>query len=370
MPRKGENIYLRKDGRWEGRYIKGRKPDGKPLFGSIYGKQYGQVKRRLVLIKSEIYQERAALSVYGNGSFHDWAEFWLEVSIRPHVRPGTYAGYRRSLDKHINPAIGRLSISRITPDHIQDTVFQLQTCLASSTLSGVCRLMKAIFEAAREKGLITFSPYQNIRVPKVRNRPPRVLSRGEQRRLEQKLLETNEIEYLLGLYTGLRVGEICALRWEDIDLENCCLYVRHSVQRVPEEYGNQKTRLVLGNPKSEHSIREIPLTRFLLDMLRERRQTEGGREDDFLFSGSNGNCGDTRTMQLRLARICDELKIQGVHMHTLRHTFATRCLENNIGHEVLREVLGHSSLQITLRHYSHCTPEQIRKRLERLELAQ
>ncbi|MCH1978187.1 tyrosine-type recombinase/integrase, partial [Lawsonibacter sp. OA9] len=98
-------------------------------------------------------------------------------------------------------------------------------------------------------------------------------------------------------------------------------------------------------------------------------QEDNARSCDFLFAGMSGGYRDTRTMQLRLARICDELNIKGVHMHTLRHTFATRCLEHNIGHEVLCEVLGHSSPQITLRHYSHCTPERIRQSMERMELA-
>ena len=248
MPRKGENIYLRKDGRWEGRYIKGRRPDGKPVFGSIYGKQYGQVKKRLVLIKSEIYQDHSSLSVYGNGSFSDWAEFWLEVYVRPHIKPGTYAGYRRSLDNHINPAIGKLKISGITPEQIQDAVLRLKEQLAPSTLHGVCRLMKAVLAAACQKGLISGSPYQNIKIPKTGIRSPRVLNRKEQKRLEKSFLRRGA-GISAGALHGTSGGEICALRWEDIDLENGCLCVKHSIQRIPTEYGRRRTRLCSGQSK-------------------------------------------------------------------------------------------------------------------------
>ena len=130
MARKGENIYLRKDGRWEGRYIKGRDLNGKAKYRSIYGKRYNEVKRKLILIKSTLCQEDILPCIHGNGSFEDWAEYWLEVLTRPYVKLETYAGYRRSLNNHVYPVLGRINISDITPQHIQDLAAVLQEKLA------------------------------------------------------------------------------------------------------------------------------------------------------------------------------------------------------------------------------------------------
>lgn len=368
MSRKGENIYYRKDGRWEGRYIKGRKPDGSPKFGFVYGKQYGDVKKKLTLIKAELYQENGAVVpvIHGDGSLHDWADYWLEVIVRPHVRPETYAGYRRNLDKHIYAYLGEIDMRSIQTWHIQRMINELQGNMAATTLHGICRLLKSILNTAYDRGLLASNPYRNIRLPKARNRPPRVLTRTEQKKLEREIISNKNIEYLLCLYMGLRVGELCALRWEDIDLEENILHVRHSIQRIPKEENPHSTRLVLGVPKSEASVRDIPLPDFLSQMLSERQNAEKGKPGEFLFKGTKEEYSDPRTMQQRIGRLCKKLEISGVHMHTLRHTFATRCLEKGIRYEVLCEFLGHSSPQITLRHYAHCTPETKRMSMERL----
>lgn len=367
MARKGENIYLRKDGRWEGRYIRGRRPDGKAIFCSIYGKQYGEVKRRLILLKAQVCREPDAVRTYGGGTLREWGDFWLEVMMRPHIKQSTWEGYQRMLKNHIYPGLGDEQLSQISGERIQELVNSLQDTLAPSTLSGVCRLLKTLLQSAFSRKLMAQNPYQEIRVPKARKTVPRVLTRREQIRLEEKINDTEELEYLLCLYTGLRVGELCALKWEDIDFENESIQVRHSVQRLAAEEGEKKTKLILGTPKTETSLREIPLPGFLVTLLKEKRDAVSPGSQEFLFPGRGGGCRDPRTMQQHLGRIMQELKIPGVHMHTLRHTFATRCLEQNMGMEILSELLGHSSPQITLKHYAHCTREKKRQSMACIE---
>lgn len=315
MSKKGENIYLRKDGRWERRYIKSRDLNGKARFGSVYGKHYHEVRKKLVVIKCKQYQNNTVPIIQGSGSFEDWADYWLEILISPYIKPETCAGYRRSLNKHIYPVLGRMNIREIEPRHIQDMVLALQE------------------------------------------------------RLERNALTNNELEYLMCLYTGLRVGELCALRWQDIDLENSILHIRHSVQRIPANSGLHRTQLILGSPKSESSVRDIPIPKFLGILLREKRILENADSKDYLFKGVKGDCLDPRTMQQRISKLGKRLGINGVHMHTLRHTFATRCLEQGIPYEILCEFLGHSSPQITLRHYAHCTLESKRKNMDFLNSA-
>lgn len=367
MAKKGENIYLRKDGRWEGRYIKGRRSDGRPIFASIYGKQYRDVKRQLMIIKAKLYQTPAAAEIVGDGSLHDWTEYWLELLVRPHVKESTYAGYRRNVEKHIYPALGHMLLNELSSECIQQAANEMKKKLAPSTLQGICRLLKTALKAAEEKGLMEKSPYQGIRVPKARKRPPRVLTRTEQMRLEIKVSETRELEYLLCLYTGLRIGELCALRWENIDFENQSIRVRHSIQRVPDKTGKRKTCLIYGTPKSEDSIRDIPIPFFIASLLQEKKQSSSAADSDFLFKNTKGNYKDPRSVQIRFSQICRELELQGVHMHTLRHTYATRCLELGIRYDILCELLGHSSPQITLKYYAHCTLEDKRRNIELLD---
>lgn len=367
MARKGENIYLRKDGRWEGRYIKGRKMNGKAIFCSIYGKQYGEVKKKLILIKAQLCQETPAVKTYGDGTLREWGDFWLEAMARPHIKQSTWEGYGRILKNHIYPGLGDVKLTELSREKIQELVNRLQNTMAPSTLQGVCRLLKTLLQAAAAAKLIVQNPYWEIRTPKARKTPPRVLTKKEQILLEKKIDETQELEYLLCLYTGLRVGELCALKWEDVDFENESIQIRHSVQRVTAEGGGKKTKLVLNTPKTESSLREIPLPGFLLNCLREKSGRANPESREFLFPGRGGSCRDPRTMQQRLGRIMRELEIPGVHMHTLRHTFATRCLEQNMGIEILSELLGHSSPQITLKYYAHCTREKKRQSMANIE---
>ena len=363
MAKRGENIYLRKDGRYEGRYIKGRKADGKAVFGSVYARRYAEVKRRLVEIKSRLYGEQTALGVYGDGSLGEWGAYYLESRVKGRVKEGTYANYRRNLERHIDPLLGQVRLSKLTAAQIQQASQVLQARLKAGTVRGIMRMLRAMLASAVEEGLLRQSPYREIRLPKGSARAPRVLTRDEQKRLEGALRRGGEMEYLLCLYTGLRVGEVCGLRWEDVDLENRVLRVRRVVKRTSAGRGGRKTALTLGDPKSESSRREIPLPAFLAAMLRARRELAGGKHSatGFVFMGREGGMRDTRTVQKKLERICERVGLEGVHMHTLRHSFSTRCLEQGVGVEVLSALLGHSTPQITLKYYAHCTPEAKRE---------
>lgn len=358
MARRGENIYLRKDGRYEGRYIKGRKANGKAEFASVYGRKYGEVKRRLVEKKSQLYGEKGSVWNYGDGSVEAWGEYYLESEVKARVKVGTYENYRRDMKRHIAPLLGKEKLRELRRVQIQEAERELEGRLSGGTVRGVMRLLKAILAAAVEKGVLEQSPYREIRLPCGGKKRPRVLSVREQKKLEGEVKRSGGMEYLICLYTGLRVGEVCGLRWEDIDLEGHVLQVRHTVKRTKAEGGRRKTALRLEGPKTESGCREIPLPAFLVGLLKNARR-EGA--NGFVFKGVGGGMRDTRTMQKKLERICEKVGLEGVHMHTLRHSFSTRCLEQGVGVEVLSALLGHSTPQITLKYYAHCTPEAKRE---------
>lgn len=367
MARRGENIYHRKDGRWEGRFIIGRNQDGKPRFRSIYGKSYSEVKKNLVLLKSEhmVQARDQAVLIYGNGTLSDWMDYWLDVVEKPHIRPTTYTLYQRNINKHLRPHLGQYALRELSQIHIQTMVDSLTQALVSSTLHGVCRLLKSILNGALKNRLITESPYLDIRLPRFRQKQPRVLTKAEQLQLKHAAVESGGLEYLLCLYTGIRLGELCALRYEDINFTSNLLTVSHSVKRVNV---GRATRLIVGAPKTDSSVREIPLPVFLLKLLADRMSNANAAEDEFIFPSAKGGAAEPRTVQKRFERLAEKAGIRGAHMHTLRHTFAMRSLERGMGYKGLSEILGHSSSEITIRHYDNCTLEKKQEIMQNAKL--
>lgn len=369
MARKGENIYLRKDGRYEGRYIKARRPDGRAVFGSVYGHRYEEVKRKLTLVKAQQYQlEETVEQSYQRATMREWSEYWLEVLTRPFVKQTTYELYRGRLQNRILPFFGNCELESITLEKVQAFIYEQQRELSASTVKDVYRLLKAILRAAKERRLIQSEPWVGVRSKgRQAAAQPRVLSAQEQLRFERACISQNMPEFLVALYTGLRIGELAALRTKDIDFDGGFVRVRHAVHRVRQS-GDAKgrTMLVLGETKNETSCRDVPIPAFLTDLLRER--FSGMPPDAFLFAGRGGGMIDPRTLQARLQRLTQSIGLNGVHCHTLRHTYATRCLEKKIGVEVLAELLGHSSTHVTCQAYAHCTYQHKVEEVQKLQL--
>ena len=370
MARRGENIYKRKDGRWEGRYMTGRKENGKPRFRSIYGKTYSEVKKELVIIKSALLtgNPKEAISVYGNGCFGDWTDYWLEAVEKPHIRETTYLLYERDIRKHLKPLLGNIQIRELTREQIQNMADTLQKKLAPSTLHGICRLLKSILESARKNHLIVQNPYVDIRLPKFRYRKPKVLTCAEQIRLERVAAQEDALDCLTGLYTGVRLGELCALQYNRIDFQTSVLWINSSVKRVGAFTGGETaTALQVGEPKTMSSIREIPIPFFLSKLLRERMEKTKASEKDYIFQNIKGGPADPRTVQRRMGSLFKKAEIYGAHPHTLRHTFSMRFLEQNPGaYKALSEILGHSSSSVTIKCYDNCTMEKKKQSMQKL----
>ncbi|MEG0258098.1 MAG: site-specific integrase [Christensenella sp.] len=353
MARHGENIYLRKDGRYEGRYIKGRRQDGALWFGYVYAARYAEVKRKLIVLKAT--EENAVCAAYQNGTVGEWIEYWLAEHVKPYVCTSTYETYQSQINTHILPVFENRVLRKITTREIQDFVNDLRQRRSAGMVHNVTRLLSSVFRAAQNKGLSAINPCEGVRKPKNKAKPPRVLTCGEQAKLERMAMDTGSLEYLLCLYTGLRLGELCALKWEDIDMDGGVIYVRAGMKRL-------KSGVVQSTPKTQSSQREIPVPVFIMRMLRQNR----GQADGYVFVNAKGGAADMRTIQLRLRRMAKKLGLKGVHMHTLRHTFATRCLESGIRFEALSELLGHSTPNITLTYYVHCTRESKMKSIQKL----
>ena len=368
MSRKGENIYKRKDGRWEGRYKKGVAADGKTLYGSCYGKTYREVKEKLAEKKqtsSAFQPESKSLS---KKPFAVYCDEWLYVN-RNRLKESTVAKYTVTIETHIKPYFGGCQPESITTEmtagfvHRMIAEEQLSPKTAKDTAIVLKSILKFISQTNKNMGVVEVS------VPRYAAKEIRVLSKEEQRRFVSYLMkETDSYKFdvLFSLMTGLRIGEVCALRVRDISLADRTVTVRETMQRVKNlESGGAKTKIVFSEPKSSNSLRIVPLTETAYELC--TRQITGENGDAFLLTGSEEKYIEPRILQYHIKKYSRACGLEDMHFHVLRHTFATRCVEVGFEIKTLSEVLGHATPNITLERYVHSSLEFKRQNMTKLE---
>lgn len=350
MARHGENIYKHRDGRYEGRYVIGKTAEGKTRFGYIYGRQFAEVRRALIQRKAEQFRKRSC-----SGSERlllDWMKAQLENDLSGALKPSSYQAYRNLIERHILPQIGHMPIKAITPSSVRAVLEAMQHAhLAHATIKGALRLLKNSLQAALEEGLIDKNPCRLIKLARFDAVEQRVLSSTEEEKLRCVLESGRDPIALIAFCTGMRLGEVCALKWSDINWEKGTISVCRTVQRLAQTSGpsTAKTYLMLGMPKSMRSKRVIPISQSLLTYLLRLKEQSGG--DEFLFGG--GRPAEPRTAQRRFQGLVRQCGLSGVHFHTLRHSFATRLLELGVDIKTVSVLLGHGSVRTTLDFYAH-----------------
>lgn len=374
MPKSGKNIYKRKDGRWEGRYPKHRDSNGKTIYGSVYGKSCAEAKRRLAAVIAAESLEKPCAIIISTPilTFADVVEEWLLVTSLK-VKPSTYAGYTIVLNLHILPQLGNRNIQAVTALEInQFAKGKLESGrtdgkggLSPKTVRDILSIIKSVMDFAWGEKLITNR--LTLTYPKHQQQTIRVLSRQEQTSLEVALttdINIHKLGILLCLYTGIRIGEVCALLWQDISSEYDMLYIRQTLQRIKNfnDDGN-KTKIHIDTPKSLRSVREIPIPSFLSPMLR----SFANNNHTHFLSTTDSDFTEPRTMQNHFAKIVKTANIPDANYHSLRHTFATRCIEAGMDIKSLSEILGHANVNITLNRYVHSSFDQKREGMDKLE---
>lgn len=371
MPRKGENIYKRKDGRWEGRYIKSRTCTGKIVYGYVYAKTYRETKEKLRK-STPSHNLQPVVSVEAKPYvFSEVASDWFE-SVKLQTKESTQNKYHNILIDYILPTYGEKTLDTITYEFIE---FHCNFLLASGgkkgdglsakTVTDVLSVIRNVLKFAIRKGMYVPCDGSAIQI-KLMTKPMRVLSKTEQEQLCKFILAKPEpcnIGILVCLFTGLRVGEICALRWEDVSFSDQTIHIHHTLQRVQNQSGNgSKTKIVVTTPKSSCSIRTIPIPDELSEVLAAHKKSSVG----YLLTNDECKFVEPRTMQNKFKNALKSSGVESANFHAIRHTFATRCIELGFDVKSLSEILGHATVNITMNRYVHPTLELKKENMKKL----
>lgn len=368
---KGENIFKRKDGRWEARYIKGHEVSGKIKYGFCYGKTYREAKEKAAKCRAELLNGKIINSGTERRRMDFYCDEWLK-SKKNRIKESTYIKYETILTLHIKPKLGLRFPIEITSEMIQcfsDELLEKEK-LSPKTVKDIMVVFRSVLQYATKKNPEIKDAFE-IPYPREERKVMRVLSREEQKHLILYLTdEMDDCKFgiLLALYTGIRIGELCALRWENISLEDKTIRITGTIQRLKipaseTEQSSTKTRVVINSPKSSSSLRIIPLT----DCAAALCQRMYAKSKDIYILTRTKYPMEPRTLQYRLKKYTDACGLEGVHFHTLRHTFATRCVEVGFEIKSLSEILGHSSTTVTLERYVHSSIELKRDNMNKLE---
>lgn len=361
MPRRGENIRKRADGRWEGRYkCTPATSDAKVYYKSVYGKSYGEVKQRLLLIRQEAQNNTVNGTI--EHTFSECMTLWL-TDITQRCKYSTCVKYQYICDCHLKRFACESPVSEITSEMCEKFLIEEQLLegqrLSLSTMKTICHVINQILKHGKSSVKVTL-PEKITLAYKYSSKEIAVFSVEEQRKLLDFLYDQTD-RYKLGilicLFSGLRLGEICALRIKDIDMLNKCIRVSQTVQRI-KSYGENKTILYCAPPKSADSIRTIPLCDALLELL-----VQMDIQGEYLLNGRA--LMEPRTYQYMFSRYLKSVSISNKNFHSLRHTFATNCIGSGMDAKCLSEILGHSDVKTTMNRYVHPSMDSKRHQMNK-----
>ena len=356
------NIRKRKDGRWEGRYTAGYDPEsGKRIIKNVLGKTQAEVKEKLKTAISE--SRKLDVSKAGTYTVSSWVKTWYEVYAEPRIRPNTKSYYTNYIENHIIPGIGSIPLDKLTTIQIQRFYNNLQKTgrvqrknfpelkdksLSPRVVRGVHTLLHNCLEQAVAERLILTNPAKGCRLPKLEKREMKILPEDK---IGPYLAEAERRGLLAAFYleltTGLRRGELLALLWTDLDVENMTISVSKQVNRINGE-------LVVSQPKTPNSIRKLAIPQRAVELLVEEHAKHP--HSPYLFvSPKTGTMFDPDSFRHTHEKILKAIGAEHIRFHDLRHTFATLSLKYGVDVKTLSGALGHYDAGFTLSTYTHAT---------------
>lgn len=289
-------------------------------------------------------------------------EEWLKYKKNT-VKKSTYYNYSYSVAKYLYPSFAGKNITKIK--NYNNFIEELSDTLSPKTVRDIVTKLKEIINFYEEEHNTKIN-VKKMSLPKLNKKGIQILSNKEKQKLEKYCIQQNDLKslgILICLNTGLRVGEVCALRWENIDFESKKIHIEKTIERIYSKEEN-KTIVIIDTPKSITSVRTIPINSKLYNILKQIRGKS--KKTDFVLAGSSEHYVEPRNYQYHFKEILKRSKVKKYKFHTLRHTFATNCIEAGMDIKSLSEILGHADVSITLNIYVHSSDKIKRKYLEKI----
>jgi integrase len=351
----GGSVFLRKDGRWEARF----KVEETGKYKSLYAKT--ERDAYTLLEDAKFQQRQGALATGPQQTVKQFLEYWLEDVEKPTVRLGTFRNNHIIVHKHLIPGLGHIKLQKLTAQQVQ--AFYARKLREGMTAHRVRQLHGVLHKAlayARRIKLVGSNATEDVQVPKDK-KPKHVALSPEQARLLLEGASRRGLDVLVALAvsTGMREGEILALRWSDIDLAKGTIQVSRTVNYLP------KIHFVEGEPKTESGKRTVQLSRFMVDLLRKHhtlqleqkiKVRDRWRDQDLVFPNSVGGFMLAGVLRGRFYRLLADVGLPHMHFHDLRHSAATILISMGVPPNVVQKLLGHSDIKITLGVYGAVLP--------------
>ena len=382
------SIRKRKNGTWEGRYTIGYDARGRQKQLSVYGKTRAEVARKLNEKTAAI--QNGTYIIPRDHTLLEWLENWLTTYAYIKVRASTYASYQAYINNHIAPYIGGVKLQKLTTEQLQlffnekakNGRLDGKGGLSPKTIRNLYNMLHEALQQAVTNKYLSVNVSEGVVLPSHQTPDIVVFKPDEQ----AAILEACKKERLgfaieLDFMTGLRIGELCALKWSDFDFKEKIFDVRRTLQRIQKKTSDigeksAKTQIVEGDTKTKNGKRVIPITDVMYHKLMQHRSRQnfeklrlgkGYADYGYVFANEFGYAVEPSYIRDVYERILKSAGVSHYKFHTIRHTFATRAIENGAPVKIVSEILGHSSVQLTMDVYCHPSVSAKRSVMEKLE---
>jgi len=335
----------------------------------MYGKSRAEVKVKLAAFQAEL--SRGRLPAGHNPTVVDFLRSWLETSVKPRLRPLTYASYKVNVEKHLVPTLGRYRLDQLTPLHVQEMMNErLATGLSTKSVAYIHQVLRTALGLAVRWDMVSRNVARLVDRPRIQRKQIKPLTPDEARTF-LAAVRGHRLEALfsVALALGLRQGEALGLRWDDIDFTAGTLRVSHQLQRID-------TKLTLVPPKTEKSRRTLVMPSMIVQRLREHEKRQVAeklwagskwQESGLVFANRVGQPTQARRVIEQFHDALAQAGLRRMRFHDLRHSCATLLLVQGVSPRVVMEVLGHSEIALTMNAYSHVVPELQREAAKRMQ---
>ncbi len=360
----GVGISQRKDGLYSARFT-GR--DGKRRQKYFHKLQ----ECRKWIADAQFEDEHGGIDAFGDMTVDAWFEYWISEIKGKTVRWNTLSSYKGRYEKNIKGVIGNMLIKDVKPMNCQNILNIMDNNgYAGGSMERTKITMSCMFSDACENGLIPVNPVtKSVKCPQKGNVNKRVLTLDEQEKfLSVARGSVNYSHFLFILQTGVRSSELRGLKWSDVDFGNRTIHIQRNVT-----YDSNGNKFIVGDLKTNSGYRDIPMTGTVYELLtrieRNKSKTDALPCEfvDHIFLNSNNRLIPNSNYDSYLEKICNKAGIEKISMHTLRHTFATRCIESGMKPKTLQKILGHANISMTMDLYVHVTEDEKEKEMQKFE---